>query len=114
VCRPVVLASVAEQASTCGWQADGVDKVFQGAVLHIREGTITQRLFQKKANQWGLEGLVAKLAQGLQDACDPQVVVVGSSIKQNRRNVCLLEPRKKILVDLYDSLCKTEHFEKSQ
>ena len=28
-------------------------------------------------NQRGLEGLVAQLAQGLQDARDPQVVVLG-------------------------------------
>lgn len=74
--RPVVLASVAEQASAGGWQADGVDVVLQDAVLHVGNGVLAQRLLQEQANQWGLEGLVAELPQGLQDASDPQVVVL--------------------------------------
>lgn len=40
--RPVVLASIAEQASAGGWQADGVDKVFQDAVLHVGQGAVAQ------------------------------------------------------------------------
>lgn len=74
--RPVVLAGVAEQASAGGWQADGVDVVLQDAVLHVGNGVLAQRLLQEQANQWGLEGLIAKLPQGLQDASDPQVVVL--------------------------------------
>lgn len=75
--RPVVLAGVAEQASAGGRQADGVDEVLQDAVLHVGKGVVAQRLLQEQTNQRGLEGLVAKLAQGLQDASDPQVVVLG-------------------------------------
>lgn len=75
--RLVVLAGVAEQASAGGWQADGVHVVLQGAVLHVGNGVVAQRLLQEQMNQRGLEGLIAKLAQGLQDASDPQVVVLG-------------------------------------
>lgn len=75
--RPVVLASVAEQASAGGGQANGVDIVLQDAVLHVGNGVVAQRLLQEQTSQRGLEGLVAKLAQGLQDASDPQVVVLG-------------------------------------
>lgn len=73
---PVVLAGVAEQASAGGWQANGVDVVLQDAVLHVGNGVVAQWLLQEQTNQRGLEGLVAKLAQGLQDASDPQVVVL--------------------------------------
>lgn len=75
--RPVVLAGVAQQASAGGGQADGVDKVFQDAVLHIGEGAVEQRLLQEQTHQRGLEALVSQLPQGLQDAGDPQVVVLG-------------------------------------
>lgn len=80
--RPVVLAGIAEQASAGGWQADGVDKVFQDAVLHVGQGAVAQRLLQEEANERGLKGLIAELTQGLQDASDPQVVVVGPSINK--------------------------------
>lgn len=75
--RPVVLACVAQQASAGGWQADGVDEVFQDAVLHVGEGAVVKRLLQEEAHQWGFEALVSKLPQGLEDAGDPQVVVLG-------------------------------------
>lgn len=75
--RPVVLACVAQQASAGGWQADGVDKVFQDAVLHVGEGAVVKRLLQEETNQRRFEALVSKLPQGLQDAGDPQVVVLG-------------------------------------
>jgi len=74
---PVVLAGVAEEAPASGRQADGVDVVLQGAVLHVGKRVVAQRLLQEQMDQLGLEGLVAQLAQGLQDASDPQVVVLG-------------------------------------
>lgn len=74
--RPVVLAGVAQQAPAGGRQADGVDKVFQDAVLHVGEGAVVKRLLQEQTHQRGLEALVSQLAQGLQDAGDPQVVVL--------------------------------------
>ena len=72
----VVLAGVAEQAPAGGREADCVDVVLQDAVLHVWKGAVAQRLLQEEANQWGLEGLIAQFAQGLQDASDPQVVVL--------------------------------------
>lgn len=63
--RPIVLVGVAEQASACGRQADGVDKVLEDAVLHVGKGVAAQRLLQEQTDQRGLEGLVAQLAQGL-------------------------------------------------
>lgn len=74
---PVVLAGVAKEAPAGGREADGVDVVFQDAVLHVWKGVVAQRLLQEEVNQWGLEGLIAQFAQGLQDASDPQVVVLG-------------------------------------
>ncbi|TNN65428.1 hypothetical protein EYF80_024369 [Liparis tanakae] len=68
----VVLAGVAEEAPASGRQADGVDVVLQGAVLHVGKRVVAQRLLQEQMDQLGLEGLVAQLAQGLQDASDPQ------------------------------------------
>lgn len=76
---PVVLAGEAEQTSPRGRQANGVDVVLQDAVLHVWKGVVAQRLLQEEPNQRGLEGLVAKLAQRLQDASEPQVVVLGPS-----------------------------------
>lgn len=75
--RPVVLACVAQQASAGGWQADGVDEVFQDAVLHVGEGAVAKRLLEEQTHQRGFEALVPKLPQGLQDAGDAQVVVLG-------------------------------------
>lgn len=75
--RPVVLAGVAEQASAGGWQADGVDEILQDAVLHVGEGVVVQRFLEEEMDQWGFEGLVSKLAQGLQDSSNSQVVVLG-------------------------------------
>lgn len=46
----VVLASIAEQASAGGWEADGVDKILQDAVLHVGEGVVTQRFLQEQSN----------------------------------------------------------------
>lgn len=54
-------------------------------MLHVGKGVVAQRLLQEQANQRGFEGLIAELAQGLQDASDPQVVVLGPSKKQRRR-----------------------------
>lgn len=75
--RPVVLAGVTEQPSAGGGQADGVDEVLQDAVLHVGERVVAQRLLQEETHQRGFEGLVAELAQRLQDASDAQVVVLG-------------------------------------
>lgn len=75
--RPVVLAGVAEQASAGGWQADGVDEILQDAVLHVGEGVVVQRFLEEETDQWGFEGLISKLAQGLQDSSNSQVVVLG-------------------------------------
>lgn len=75
--RPVVLAGIAEQASAGGWEADGVDEILQDAMLHVGKGVVTQRFLQEQSNQRGFEGLIAELTQGLQDAGDPQVVVLG-------------------------------------
>lgn len=74
-----MLPGVAEKAPASGRQADGVDVVLQDAVLHVGQRVVAQRLLQEEANQRGLEGLVAKFTQGLQDASDPQVVVLGPS-----------------------------------
>lgn len=79
----VVLAGVAEQAPAGGRQTDGVHKVLQDAVLHAGKSVVAQRLLQEQVNQGGLERLVAQLAQGLEDASDPQVVVLGPE-KQRR------------------------------
>lgn len=94
--RPVVLAGVAQQASAGGGQADGVDKVFQDAVLHVGEGAVEQRLLQEQTHQRGLEALVSQLPQGLQDTGDPQVVVLGPKNSEERSeasgkswNVCV-------------------------
>lgn len=43
---PVVLAGVAQQASPAGREADGVDVVLQGAVLHVGQGGAAERLLQ--------------------------------------------------------------------
>lgn len=61
--RPVVLAGIAKQASARGWEADGVDVVLQGTVLHVWKDVVAQRLLQKEANQRGLEGLIAQFTQ---------------------------------------------------
>lgn len=82
--RPVVLAGVAKQASAGGWQADGVDKVFQDAVLHVGERAVVERLLEEQTHQRGFETLVPKLPQGLQDAGDPQVVVLGPKVERRR------------------------------
>lgn len=74
---PVVLAGVAQQAPAGGRQTDGVDEVLQDAVLHVGEGAVVERLLQEQAHQRGFEALVPELPQGLQDAGDPQVVVLG-------------------------------------
>lgn len=83
---PVVLASEPKQASPRGRQADGVDEVLQHAVLHVLKRAAAQRLLQEEANQRGLECLVAELTEGLQDAGDPQVVVVGSEKTKREEN----------------------------
>lgn len=75
--RPVVLAGIAKQAPAGGWEAYGVDIVLQDTVLHVWKGVVAQRLLQEESNQWGLECLISQFTQGLQDASDPQIVVLG-------------------------------------
>lgn len=85
--RPVVLAGVAQQASAGGWQADSVDKVFQDAVLHVGEGAVAERLLEEQAHQRSFEALVSQLPQGLQDAGDPKVVVLGPEKDIRYKNI---------------------------
>lgn len=46
-------------------------------MLHVGEGALAERLLEEQAHQRSFEALVSQLPQGLQDAGDPKVVVLG-------------------------------------
>lgn len=111
--RPVVLAGVAEQASAGGWQADGVDEILQDAVLHVGEGVVVQRFLEEETDQWGFEGLISKLSQGLQDSSNSQVVVLGP--QRTKKEVIFLKIAHYhtimafLCVSECNKLCKTSY-----
>lgn len=72
-----MLAGVPEQTAAVGAEADGVDVILQGAVQHVGQGAPAQSLIQQQTHQGGLEGLEAQLTQRLEDARDPQIVMLG-------------------------------------
>lgn len=66
----------AQQCTSLAVLSQCVDKVLERAVPHVSQRSLHQSLLQQQVHQRQLVVLEAQLAQALQNARDPQIVVL--------------------------------------
>lgn len=66
----------AQQCTSLAVLSQCVDKVLKRTVAHVSQCALHQSLLQQQVHQRQLVALEAQLSQALQDARDPQIVVL--------------------------------------
>lgn len=66
----------AQQCTSLAVLSQCVDKVLKRTVAHVNQRALHQSLLEQQVHQRQLVALEAQLTQALQDARDPQIVVL--------------------------------------